>query len=138
MSYKQQRQIARELGYADSIIDMAFRHQNSFINAGELVDYLYLYEDRLTQKVIRLEKWRQEEKEKKLLEEKKKLEKLRYETARLHSQTLCLICGKKQRTLVNLPCAHYCLCRLCGDFCKICPIDECKMPILAVVNTFLA
>ena len=151
--------VARELEYPDYLINHAL-DSFEFKDAGSLVDYLYvqdlslddeeraeLQEEELMRLSMELEKIKMkvEEVEEEEKEEKAKAEAignsssstLRQETAILYNRSLCLVCGRKQRCFICLPCCHFTLCADCERRISRCPLSNCDEVITSTIKTFI-
>lgn len=72
---------------------------------------------------------------KKLLEQKEKIAKMKTENKKLKQETICKICLDKQISRVFLPCGHFVCCEDCCISLKKCPM--CRNLIRAVVKSYL-
>ena len=149
--------VARELEYPDYLINHAL-DSFEFKDAGSLVDYLYvqdlslddeeraeLQEEELMRLSMELEKMKMKveevEEEEKAKEEARgnssSSSTLRQETAILYNQSLCLVCGRKQRCFICLPCCHFTLCADCERRTYRCPHSNCDEVITSTIKTFI-
>ena len=135
MASSSKRTAALELGFPEKHVTHALSIK-TFVNAGQLVDFLDDNEEELTTAIL--------EKERKAAEassgrgtSSEKVLSLREETERLYRMSLCLACWKRPRTIVLLPCGHYALCSTCNKHKEQCPMKDCGEKILCSISTFL-
>lgn len=68
----------------------------------------------------------------------KRQSSLLIETLNLYRQSKCLVCMKKERCFVTLPCCHFSLCENCEPITKLCPYPNCRQSIECSIKTYLA
>ena len=144
-------EVAVNFGYDNAAVILALSKQN-FACAGDLIEYLNNHEKELEREMKeneeKEERERQEVKEKeereqqelKEKEERERQEKLRYlreETEQLFRTKLCVVCERRPRTIVTLPCSHFALCSSCKTARKFCPISDCNLFIEVALLTFV-
>lgn len=122
MSVDSKRQVALEFGYDNSLISLALKKRD-FASAAELIDYIDKHEADLENEV----KENQE----------REASNPRIETEYLLRSKHCVMCVRQPRNIITLPCAHFCLCNVCGKQCKFCPISNCKQIIRHVFSVYL-
>ena len=119
-------EVAVEFGYASPLVSLAMTKQE-FSCAGDLIIYLEDHEDEL-----------QEENKKRVKVEHERIVSLRKETELLYRSMLCLRCRVMPRTVVLLPCAHFCLCSTCEQLCRYCPVSDCNSYYDTTIKTYMS
>jgi len=138
MSKARQLTVACEFGWPKRIVEQVLQEQ-SFLNAGGLIEYLEENEEKLlaADKDVIASKCSQNFRPKLTLNIPLRKElNLEKQTARLYQRSLCQICGKTKRTYILLPCAHLAVCEFCISKTDHCP--NCGEAIVSNIRTFLA
>ena len=142
MPVQTQYRVAVEMGFPENIVKRVLR-KHVFKSAGDLVDYLE----------TNLEILEAEEEENDKEEEAEKQEKvetpsttsivtaldnlsLRDETEKLYKQSVCLVCFKRKRTFVILPCGHFTVCDFCERKTRKCPRTDCQQAVECTIRTY--
>ena len=139
MPAETQYRVAVEMGFPENITKRVLR-KNAFKSAGNLVDYLE----------TNLEMLEAEEENDKEEERQEKIEtpattsivaaldnlSLRVETENLYKQSVCLVCFKRKRTFVILPCSHFTVCDFCERKTRKCPRTDCQEEIECTIRTY--
>ena len=129
MKTNSKHEVAVEFGYASSVVSLALTKQD-FSCAGDLIDYLELYEEDLHKEDM-------EKNAKESGADHEKILTLREETELLYRSALCLRCRKRPRTIIILPCGHFSLCSNCEKWCRYCPVLDCNSYIMSAITTFM-
>ena len=115
---------ALDLGYSEQEIYCCYEPG---ISGATLMERLCDFDTALTDSIVALKQ--------KCTLEKTKLEKdaayrlLLEETKRLYIKTICIVCTKRKRTELSLPCGHLQVCKACrSETCPLClqHVDEYK------------
>jgi hypothetical protein len=116
--------VALDMGYTEKEIFCCYEPG---MNAASLVQSLYEFDKSLTEATIALkQKCVLENKE---LQNETERQAFVEETTLLYVKTLCVICMKRERCEIALPCGHFEVCsKCCKDTCILChcPVDEYK------------
>ncbi len=61
---------------------------------------------------------------------------LREETEALYRNSICLVCWKRKRTHVTLPCSHFNVCDACEPTTRRCPLRTCGEAVECSIRTY--
>ena len=145
MSKDTHYRVALEFDFPEALVRHILRRQ-SFKDAGSFIDYLETYMEELEAKGEKFEE---------IVEAVDNLSldnqaqgataslspaklTLREETERLYRKSKCLICVKKSRACVLLPCCHLALCSQCEPRALRCPVTDCGEKIKSVIPTYFS
>lgn len=142
MPVETQYRVALEMGFSKAIVKRIL-HKCVFESAGDLVDYL-------EENVEVLEAQEESDKEDEKEERQERMEtpavassiaalanlSLRDETEKLYKQSVCLVCFKRNRSFVTLPCSHFTVCDSCEAKTRKCPRTDCRQAIECTIRTY--
>ena len=138
MPVETQYRVAVEMGFSKAIVKRIL-HKCVFESAGDLVDYL-------EENWEMLEAEEEDDKEDEREERQEKMEtsgvaaltslSLHDETEKLYKQSFCLVCFKRKRSFVTLPCSHFTICDFCERKTRKCPRTDCQQVIECSIRTY--